>query len=163
MQRYWALFFLFLTVLLSSCSASSGVCKKAPSLSADCARRHQQYNLGQTLISDGVQVIRVGDEITLLLSPNDFFYYNSNHSKNNTAVLNDIIEFINHYPTLNVQVTGYADNIALARGQAESIIQYLIKHGVQTRLLSANAQNSPGENPRIEIFFRVPPPDNVFH
>jgi len=132
-----------------------------------------QYQLASDLKSDGVKVVVVGDEVTLILRTNQFFYANSNHMRDRGPELNRIIAYINTYhPIEDIQVKGYTSNIgnytrnlALSRAQAQAISNYMWKHGLNSRLISAEGygcHNPYGFN-HIEIFFRLPPPDNVFH
>jgi len=142
-----------------------------------------QVRLANKLRAEGTQVIQIGEETTLILPADKFFYPRSNNMRPGYQPhLNTIIRFINTYPTTDVQVTGYTDNIgdytrnmALSRAQAQAIVNYLWSHGLNTRMISAsgkgchddiannNTRHGNALNRRIEIYFRLPPPANVFH
>jgi outer membrane protein OmpA-like peptidoglycan-associated protein len=148
-----------------------------------CQLLKTQIKLANHLQAQGIKVIQVGEETTLILSTDQFFYAFSNHMRQDAeAKLNHIVHFINTYPTVDVQVTGYTDNVgnytrnlALSRAQAQAVVDYLWSRGLNSRMISASgkgchediADNSRAsgraQNRRIEIYFRLPPPDNIFH
>ncbi|HEV2613417.1 MAG TPA: OmpA family protein [Gammaproteobacteria bacterium] len=173
MRRYWPYLFLSASIFLAGCSTSecaASLNNATGITSSSCQHALRQQELAAKLRSDGIQVVQVGEEVTLVLPTDRFFPFNSNNMKSNPKVLNDIIDFINSYPTVNVQVIGYPNNsgnsvrnLALSRAQAEGIAHYLWGNGLDTRLISANAKQTTCEVPRIEIFFRLPPPLDVFH
>jgi len=163
MLKKLMIFFAFLLI--------AGCANKAVTSDA-CRQLLFQHSQANKLQGEGVQVIRVGDEVSLFLPANRFFYPQSNHLRNNVNVLKDVIVYINSFPVENIEVKGfttndgdYSRNLALSRAQAEAIAAYLWKHGLDARLISANGLgcHHPYEMNGIEIFFRVPPPDNVFH
>jgi outer membrane protein OmpA-like peptidoglycan-associated protein len=167
-KQAWFFIFAFIVLLLAGCSSH-----KTPIYYSDqCKILQFQYQLGQTLKSDGIQVVVVGDEAAIYLPVYRFFYTGSNHMKNQAKILSHIIAYINTYPVNNIQVKGYTDNtgdytrnLALSRAQAQEIANYLWHHGLNARLISAEGlgcHNPYGLN-WVEIFFRQPPPDNVFH
>jgi len=126
------------------------------------------------LTANHVQIILVGDHLTLIL-PSDLFF------APNTPILNE-----NYYPVLNqiavllrglnkyvVKVSGYTDNVgwptrnlALSRQQAQQIANYLWNQGLDARVLYAtgyglqkpiaNNDTAAGRamNRRIEITLR---------
>ena len=172
MRRYWPYLFLSASIFLAGCSTSECASSSSATGATSLACQHvlQQQKLAATLRSDGIQVVQVGEEVTLVLATDKFFPFNSNNMKSNPGVLKDIINFINTYPTVNIQVIGYPNNsgnavrnLALSRAQAEAVAHYLWENGLETRLISANAKQTVSEVPRIEIFFRLPPPLDVFH
>jgi outer membrane protein OmpA-like peptidoglycan-associated protein len=143
-----------------------------------------QQAVRNQLESDGTQVVQVGEETTLILPADNFFYKHSNHMLSQGRVyLNHIISFLNQYPIVDLQVTGYTDsmgdpvrNYALSRAQAQQVANYLWAHGLNARLVTAEGEGGcvgsiasdayccgRTENRRIEIYFRQPPPNNVFH
>jgi outer membrane protein OmpA-like peptidoglycan-associated protein len=140
--------------------------------SDECRQMLFHYSLSKELQSDGVQVIHVGDEISLFLPSDKFFYAGSNNLRDVSKTLNRIIAYMNAYTIEDVEVKGftlnngdYTRNLALSRAQAEAISTYLWKHGLDARLVSANGLgcHHAYDMNGIEIFFRLPPPDNVFH
>ena len=173
MRRYWPCLLLSAGIFLSAC-ASSDCCSSAMDASvnrsASCQQKHRQQELAQRLRGENVQVVQVGEETTLVLQTNDFFNSDSNNMSGGTGVLDDVVDFSNAYKTENIEVTGYPDkrgsamrNLALSRAQAQEIAHYLQDHGLNTRLISADVKRTVSEVPRIEIFFRLPAPVNVFH
>jgi outer membrane protein OmpA-like peptidoglycan-associated protein len=133
-----------------------------------------QHRLAEKLKKEGIQVIVVGDEVTLILPVSKFFYENSNHMRQAAeSLLNHLIAYINIYPGIeDIQVKGYTSNrgdyqrnLALSRAQAQAVAHYLWNHGLNSRLISAQGYgcHHPYGRDLIEIFFRLPPPDNVFH
>ncbi len=168
MRRYWPCLLFSAGIFLTSCASSSA--ESSVKESQSCQQRHLQEQLAEQLQSEGVQVVQVGEETTLVLQTYDFFYPNSNHMIDNPSVLDDVVKFINAYPTVDVQVTGYPNchvnavrSLAVSRAQAQEFANYLQEHGLNTRLISADAKNIFSESPRIEIFFRLPAPADVFH
>ncbi len=131
-----------------------------------------QQQLADDLRGDGIQIVTVGDEVTLILPTAKFFYSNSNHMRDKEGMLNRITAFINTFPVVDIRVKGYTDNrgnytrnMALSRAQAQAIATYMWGHGLNSRLISAEGygcHNPYGFN-HIEIFFRLPRPDNIFH
>src|SRR5262249_24117721 len=127
-----------------------------------------QHQLKTDLRHDGVKVFTTGDEVTLILKTEQFFYANSNHMRDQGTDLNRIIAYINTFSVEDVKVRGYTKNrgnyirnMALSRAQAQAIADYLWNHGLNSRLISAEGygcHNPYGFN-HIEIFFRLPPPD----
>jgi outer membrane protein OmpA-like peptidoglycan-associated protein len=157
--------FVFTLFLLGGCSSNKYF------HSENCNALIYQYNLGETLKSQGIKVIIVGDEVTLFLPAYRFFYTNSNHIRHQRKLFNQIIAYMNTYPITNVEVKGYTENtgdytrnLALSRAQAEAIAYYLQQNGLNVRLIASEGYgcHTYGLN-TIEIFFRKPPPDNVFH
>lgn len=169
---------LCLAVMLVGCSPYH-----TPPSSQYCNLLKLQAKLASDLESEGIQVIQVGEETTLVLPADKFFYLHSNHMYSHSeSYLYQIIRFINTYPVVDVQVFGYTDNIgdytrnlALSRSQAQSIAGFLWQNGLNARMLTAVGmachndvasnltRHGNAKNRRIEIHFRLPPPNNVFH
>src|SRR5580700_5878094 len=87
-------------IFLAGCSSVKGV------YSQKCQRLQLQYKLAHKLESDGIQVIRLGDTVTLILPSNKFFYTGSDNFSS-TRHLNTVIQFLNAYTTEDIQVRGY--------------------------------------------------------
>lgn len=167
-------------LILVGCSAKSTTNANP---SSACQLMLLQEKLVKDLTSDGIQVVQQGDETTLLLPSDSFFYtYSNNRLASSDKKLNKIIEFLNTYGTVDILVTGYTDNVgdsirnlALSRSQAQAIVNYLWANGLDSRLISAQGKGCADDiadnstylgrkaNRRIEITFRLPPPDNVFN
>ena len=171
MRQYLPYLFLSASLFLTGCSTSDcSVASDTSTTSKPCQQLLHQQQLAQALRGDGIQVVQVGEEVTLVMPTNMFFYANSNNMNFDSKIMQDIIDFINAYPTVNVQVTSYpnklgnpARSLGLSRAQAQEIAHYLWENGLNTRLISGDAKRDFSEVPRIEIFFRLPPPTNVFH
>jgi outer membrane protein OmpA-like peptidoglycan-associated protein len=141
--------------------------------SDECKAALLRYKLEQIVKGDGIQVVKAGDEVTLILKTDDYFYSNSNHLQDAHTKLNHIIAYINSYPVIeDIQVKGFTDNrgdytrnLALSRAQAQAVASELWEHGLDSRLISADGYgcHNPYGFKHLEIFFRFPPPDNVFH
>lgn len=119
----------------------------------------------------GVSVMRVGDEVTLILPTDRFFYPNSPLLQSDYAVVLDIIaDYIRSEPNIMVVVAGYTDNqglqaraLALSKQRAQNVVDYLWRHHIDTRFLVAigHGQENPiasnltisgrADNRRIEI------------
>lgn len=101
----------------------------------------------------GVQVIRLGDEIKLILPTNRFFKPNSPLMNLQYYPVMDMIgDFIVKFQKISIKVAGYTDdqgswqrNLALSTSQAQSVMQYLWNYGIDTRLIYA--QGYGGLNP----------------
>jgi outer membrane protein OmpA-like peptidoglycan-associated protein len=163
----------FCSILTVSVTMTLTACA-APRLTIDSARCNAlllQARMASVLDSKGIQVVRLGEEVTLILPAGKFFNKGSNNL-HNTEDLDQIVKFLNAYPTEGIQIKGYTDtvgnyrrNFALSRAQAQAVSSYLFRHGLNTRLISAEGygcHQAYGFD-HLEIFFRMPPPDNVFH
>ena len=162
---------LVLTMLILSI-AGCGYSKAAKKIySSECCSLKMQYYWTKQLDYKGIQTVKTGDEITLILPTEKIFYADSNNLSQ-TQDLNTIVKFLNAYPVADIQVRGYTNsqgnykrNRALSTAQAQAIANYLWKYGLNSRLISAagyGCHNIYGFN-HLEIFFRLPPPENVFH
>lgn len=132
----------------------------------------QQRVLTHYLQKSGINVVQVGDEITLILQEKDFFREGSNHFSGNFHTLDRIVDLINTYSTSSAQVRGYTANtgdykrnLALSRAQAQFIATYLWRHQINVPSVFAEGYGCHHiyGDPHIEIFFRKIPPVNVFH
>ena len=130
--------------------------------------------LVDNLMYNGVQVIRVGDEIKIVLPADRFFYPDTaNLNPNYFPVLNKLIVLLRCFDKINVKVSAYTDNIqswrrdlSLTRLQAWMIMKYLWDSGIDARILYsigygsafpiANNDTPLGQrmNRRVEITLR---------
>lgn len=105
---------------------------------------HHQ-TLVDKLIYNGVQVVRVGDEVLLILPSDKFFFNNSpNLRPSYYPVLNMVAKLIKDTPKLDVKVAAFTDNtgswrrnLSLSRQQSDHMVRYLWAAGVDTRLMVA--------------------------
>lgn len=187
MRRYWSYILLGTSIFLAGCSSTNGdaesdassphknVCCPNEDVGYSpqaCQQKMQQQSLAQKVRGDGIQVVQVGEETTLVLPSDNFFEPNSNHAAEiSSGVMKDVADFINSYPdVIDVKVTGYPQNsgesvrnMALSRARAERIAHELQVNGLAVRLISADTKRNLSDVPRTEIFFRLAPPKNVFH
>ncbi|MGE3919444.1 MAG: OmpA family protein [Gammaproteobacteria bacterium] len=104
-----------------------------------------KQSLIEYLIYNGVEVIRVGDDVELVLSSDKFFHRDSaNLNTQYFQVLNKIAELLRSFKKVSITVAGYTDdvgpwqrNLALSRLQALKLTQYFWTKGVDTRLMIA--------------------------
>lgn len=102
------------------------------------------------IATSGVQVIEVGNTVTLVLSSDDFFVDDTPVlSSSGYSALNQVATFLNARKKLSIRVVGYTDdknwterNIALSRQQAQTVASYLWKKGVDARVLAATGYGS---------------------
>lgn len=122
----------------------------------------------------GVEVIRLGDEVELILPTRRFFRPNSPQmNMQYYGVMDKIGDFIRKFQKISVKVAGFTDdrgpwqrNLALSTAQAQAVMQYLWNYGIDTRLIYAQgyggaypiANNDAAQgralNCRIEITLR---------
>ncbi len=188
MRRYWSYILLGTSIFLAGCSSTNvdadsdantphkNVCCPSDDVGYSphaCQQKMLQQSLAQKLRSDGIQVVQVGEETTLVLPSESFFEPNSNNAASVSAeLMKDIADFINSYPdVIDVKVTGYPKksgdddvrNMALSRARAERIAHELQENGLMVRLISADTKRNLSDVPRAEVFFRLASPKNVFH
>lgn len=128
---------------------------------------------------DHVQIVRIGEEIMIILPSDDYFYPKSTHMNENFyPALDRVAQYIRLYETTNIKVAGYTDaigdelrNLALSRQQAQNIAKYLWNRGLDSRMIYsigygcqfpiANNDTPSGrsQNRRVQITFRYIPPD----
>ncbi|MCW5589607.1 MAG: OmpA family protein [Legionellales bacterium] len=138
-------------------------------------QRHQTTL--EKLMSNGVQVIAVGDNVVLILPANKFFYENSpNRRREMDPLLNDIAALLRGYRKVEVKVAAFTAPspsaqraLALTTQQAQAIVDYLWAQGTDTRMMYAvgygdahpiaSNQTAYGraKNRRIEISLRLLP------
>lgn len=118
----------------------------------------------------GVQVMKLGDQVRVVLLSDDLFEMDSTQlSLHAYPTLDGVVQLVNHYPNRSVSVTAYTipgdrgcASEAFTKAQAESVMRYLWQQGINTRLLTARGAGSthpvarpggshPGDNNRVEI------------
>lgn len=140
-----------------------------------------QKSLVKKLEYNHVQVILLGDNLTLVLPSDKFFEPNSPLiNPHYNSVLDQIIVLLNKFQEYDIKVVGYTDNLgwpprnlAMSRQQAMDIADYLWRHGLNTRLIyptgygaenpiASNATASGrAMNRRVEITMRLITDQNV--
>lgn len=137
----------------------------------DNVGRHQ--SVPDQLLAHRIQIIQVGDEIKIIVPVDDYFITDSPCiNPHYYPVLNNLALYLRGIPKASVKVSGYTDNtaseersLALSRGQARSMADYLWRQDIDVRLIYpvgyganfpvAHNQRMEGraQNRRIEITF----------
>jgi outer membrane protein OmpA-like peptidoglycan-associated protein len=140
------------------------------------AKRDTLYT---SLDRDHLQIVKIGEEYMIYLPSDAYFYPNSSHiNENFYPALDHVAAFIIQYETSLIKVSGYTDNIgnktrnlALSRQQAQNIMNYLWRRGLNARMMYSTgyghefpiAQNQDEDgraaNRRVQITFRAIPTD----
>lgn len=102
-------------------------------------------SLVENLMYNGVEVVRVGDDIEIILPADKFFYPDSpNLNPNYYRVLNNVVRLLLCFDKVSVKVAAYTDNtgpwqrnLSLTRLQAQAVMNYLWTSGIDTRLIYA--------------------------
>lgn len=162
--------FAVLLLLLAGCAARPQQPVEETSCDAQCIVHELQHA--------GVQVIQIGENITIVLPSDQAFNPDSaNLNPNYEPVLDNVANLLREYQKVNVKVSGYTDNVGskernieLSKQRAEMIARYLWPQGTDTRLLYATGygaadpiiSNATAQgrslNRRVEISFRYIPP-----
>lgn len=128
-------------------------------------------SLTDQLENRGVKVMILGDQIRLvMLSATVFNAYTPEIRPGAYSTLDLVARFLNQYTTMSVRVAAYTNATgsariakAISKEQAESVVRYLWRRGVNTRMLTSFGMgganlvtaNSPdldsGWNYRVEI------------
>ncbi len=138
-----------------------------------------RQNLSKFLQQQGVQVIKVGQTLTIVL-PSDrvFQAASANLRSDYRPILYKVVSLIRRYDMVSIKVAAYMDSRgnaahlkALSVRQAEVIVDYLWAHNIDTRFIYAKGYGSErfvgnnattqgrAENRRIEISFHFSPSD----
>ncbi len=127
--------------------------------------------LGDQLENRHVKVVILGDQIMVVIPSSEIFDGQTPYLVSSAySTLDLVAKFISNYANMSVEVAAYTPavgcapiNSALSREQADTIVKYLWRTGINTRLLYAvgkdgtkQVSNSTvgwngGENYRIEI------------
>ena len=131
----------------------------------------------QRLRQHNIQIVQLGDTITVLLPTDKFFVHNTSQiNPNYLATLDEVARYISHFDKVRIKVAGYSDNVgpvqrnlALSQTQAQHMMHELWERGVDARMMYAigygacnpiasNKQRSGRQkNRRIEISLqRIP-------
>lgn len=135
---------------------------------------HYHGHVVDHLLDNGVQVVRVGDEVKIILPTDLFFNRDSANLKvTKRPILNDVIVLMQAFQKISVSVFGYTDNQgdwqrnqALSLAQAQTIENILARANIDTRIMYVKgmgeqdpiADNTTAkgqaQNRRVEISFR---------
>lgn len=118
---------------------------------------HGKDRLRNELAAEGVQVVEVGDLVTIILfTDNCFETGTANINECCYPTMNNILKLINSYGCPYVRITGYTDHVGdycskwdLSRHLANSVMSYFWAHGIALERLSATgcACNNPIASP----------------
>ncbi|MDX1900931.1 MAG: OmpA family protein [Gammaproteobacteria bacterium] len=122
------------------------------------------------LKNQGNSVMVLGDQVRIVLPTGHLFYDNSSElTSYSYATLDSVVRLVAHYPNRTITVAAYADpslsdrvTKSLTQQQADHVMKYLWRAGINTRLLYATGyggarpvapagETVPGDNDRIEI------------
>lgn len=125
--------------------------------------------LSDNLENRGVNVIVLGDQILIVIPSHLIFNpYSGTLRSQAYSTLDMIVQYINQFTNISVQVSGYSNPTdtgavtgALSQQQADAVMRYLWKAGLNTRVLYAMGYGSykpvsqdtdwSSDNNRIEI------------
>ena len=131
----------------------------------------QEAKLRQELVSSGVQVVREGENIRLVM-PNRITFAVNKSTLNTSiyATLNSVIKVLNEFDETNLQVAGHTDssgaatyNQSLSVSRATSVADYLSSRNIrsgrlfvvgygESRPITSNASSAGrAENRRVEL------------
>lgn len=105
----------------------------------------QDAELRRALVNSGVQVVRDGNQIRLIMSGNITFKHDSYSIRPSFyRTLNSVALVLKKYPRTAVQIIGYASSVGeamynqqLSERRALSVADYLVAQGVKANRLSA--------------------------
>lgn len=135
--------------------------------------------LVQRLLYNGVQIIRVGDGVRLILPSDRFFFANSANLRTSyKPVLFEVAEFIRAFKKIDIRIAAYTDsqgsdekNWVLSQNQAKTIAYWLWRKKIEARIMYARGYGAKypiddnstlkgqANNRRIEITFNKIEPD----
>lgn len=132
------IFLVFIFLLLSACASSP----KKPLSPAE-----QQANLLSAISKGGVRRLEVGDELRLILPNAHFFVKDTPRLKVSAyPTLNLLVTLLNQRQNFGIDVLTFTptpdlqqETSDLARQQALAIEDYLLDHGLNTRIIVARA------------------------
>ncbi len=132
------IFLIFIVLLLSACASTP----KKPLSPAE-----QQANLLSAISKGGVRRLAVGDELRLILPNADFFIKGTPRLKiSSYPTLSLLVTLLNQRKNFGIDVLTFTptpdlqqETSDLARQQALAIEDYLLDHGLNTRIIVARA------------------------
>jgi outer membrane protein OmpA-like peptidoglycan-associated protein len=101
--------------------------------------------LVEDLLYNGVQVIRVGDDVKIILPSDRFFYpHSSNLNPNYFPILNEVVILLRSFDKITVRIAAYTGdagdwrrNLALTRLQARTMLNFFVNEGIDSQLTYA--------------------------
>lgn len=100
------------------------------------------------LEKDGVQFIRLGNEVKLVLPSKSLFIEGTSRLKSTAyVILGDLVEYLNQQVNQGLEIKAYTPirggclpNTLLSRQQAQRVAAYLLAQGLDTRLIVAKSE-----------------------
>ena len=134
----------------------------------------QEARLRQELQGTGVQVVRNGDNLQLVMPGNITFASGSSDiSSSFYTTLNSLVKVFQEFDKNGVEIVGHTDstgsndlNMRLSRDRAQSVASYLVNQGISGARISAtgagpsqpiasnNSEQGRAQNRRVEINLR---------
>lgn len=146
-------FFILVSLLISGCAGQS----VSPSSLSVSTSEQEHYQI-ERLKKNNVQVIQLGDELRLILPTQRFFIKNTATLKTTAyKTLNEIVVFLNqkgknygiHILAYTLSLDDLKLNISLAQLQAQTIADYLVQQGLNTRLIVASAWKGVSDRQKL--------------
>lgn len=146
------IFLLLVFLLLSACASTP----KKPRSPAE-----QQAHLLSVMSEGGVRRVEVGDELRLILPNSRFFIKETDRLKVSAyPTLNRLVTLLNQRKNLGIDVKTFTptpdlqqETSDLAKQQALAIKNYLLDHGLNTRIIVASAWDSADQNDKRGVRF----------
>jgi outer membrane protein OmpA-like peptidoglycan-associated protein len=109
---------------------------------------YEEKDLEQPLVIN-LELQPISKNATAVLN-NIFFDYNKAElTEKSFSELNEIVKFLKENPTVKVEISGHTDNVGneaynkqLSLKRAQSVVDYLVAHGVETSRLSQKGYGS---------------------
>ncbi len=132
--------------------------------------------LTNRLRKSGIEVVRLGDNVRIVIPSDEVFYFNSTDFKNRYyPALNDVAHLLKFFPRTDIAIAAYNDAVdkskahqQLSTQRAEAVRSYLWAHGIDSHYTYAVGMGSKDPvanniksygmraNRRIEITLRSP-------
>jgi len=176
MKKRTILVILSLLFITAAALFVAGCARRAPQtpLSGSSSNAQQRQADLQSLKANGVQVIRLGQTVRIIMPSDQVFIAGTEKlNKNYDAVLNDVASYMNTYRIVTARVAAYTDTQAarihrnaLTTKQAEEVQAYLSNCGIKARLIYAQGRGAKNQvagnytqggrasNRRVEVSFR---------
>ena len=157
--------------------------EEATVVNAALDRHHRVFKLHRRLQKEGVQLIRVGEELTLVLPSSDHFYARSPRLFTTETVKKRlwlIASYLNCFDKIAVNVAVYTSNQGsmqrnrvLSQQRADAVADMLNRYNTDARLIFAKGfgasypiasnKTTHGQmmNERVEISIRMLPPESL--
>ncbi len=139
----------------------------------------QKLSLYNYLLNErGIDIVKIGETMTIVISSDALFEtHSANVNEQYVKNLDVVARLINSYDTTSVAINAYTTEKgdvaqALTEKQAQEVLYFLKKHGIDTRLIFARGNGNlfpisiegPNHhlNRRIEIKFKFHPEPRIY-